>query len=203
MVGALNTSSPALAPQGQPSGRAISPLVISGNGEKSTRAGAVTSAGPERQQSISYGHHRQTSIVHGMPHHSRNSSFANSPARSYRSPQTAGLYNGFSPEHIEFDSMSDDPPDYISTTSTSEIGTSSLRSQSSTSTLPEDQGIVDHELSMLTQRRIERTPSVKPRREHGRSQSKNQPDQISVGEYALHHLFNSVGRFRSAELHTH
>ena len=195
MVGTLNTSSPALAPQGQLSGRAISPLVITGNGENSTRAGAVTSGGLERQQSISYGHHRQTSIVHGMPHHSRNSSFANSPARSHRSPQTAGLYNGFSPEHISFDSMSDDPPDYVST-ATSEVGTSSLRSQSSTSTLPEDHGIMDQELSMLTQRRIERTPSVKPRREHGRSLSKNQPEQISVGEYALHHLFNSVGETR-------
>ena len=203
MIGTLNTSSPALASQGQPSGRAISPLVITGNGENSTRAGAVTSSGLERQQSLSYGHHRQTSIVHGMPHHSRNSSFANSPARSHRSPQTAGLYNGFSPEHLAFESMSDDPPDYVSTTSTSEVGTSSLRSQSSTSTLPEDHGIIDQELSMLTQRRIERTPSVKPRREHGRSQSKNQPEQISVGEYALHHLFNSVGQIRSIYLYTY
>ncbi|MCJ1399726.1 Cell morphogenesis protein PAG1 [Xylographa trunciseda] len=119
---------------------------------------------------------------------------------SHRSPQTAGLYNGFSSEHTAFESMSDDPPDYVSTPSASEIGTSSLRSQSSTSTstFADDHGVIDQELIMLTQRRIERTPSVKPRREHGRSQSKNLPEQISVGEYALHHLFNSfVGQAES------
>ena len=201
VAGTLNGSSPALLPQGQSSGRATSPLIITGNGENSTRVGITTNGGPERQPSISYGHHRQASIIHGVPHHSRNSSFANSPAMSHRSPQTAGLYNGFPPEHVAFESMADDPPDYVSTASTSEVATSSLRSQSSASTFPGDQGAIDQELSMLTQRRIERTPSVKPRRDHGRSQSRNLPEQISVGEYALHHLFNSVREVFSIKRH--
>ena len=41
----------------------------------------------------------------------------------------------------------------------------------------------------------ERSQNQKPRREHGRSASKQQPEQKSVGEYALHHLFNAfVGK---------
>lgn len=41
----------------------------------------------ERKPSVSYGHHRQTSIVHGIGiQHSRNTSFVNSPATSPLSP---------------------------------------------------------------------------------------------------------------------
>ena len=43
--------------------------------------------------------------------------------------------------------------------------------------------------------KVDRVTNTKARREHGRTQSKQQPEQKSVGEYALHHLFNSfVGK---------
>ena len=46
----------------------------------------------------------------------------------------------------------------------------------------------------LTQRRLDRTQSIKARRGHDpqRSQSRHNQEQKSVGEYALHHLFNKV-----------
>lgn len=109
---------------------------------------------------------------------------------SHRSPQTAGLYNGFSSDKTLVESLSDDPPDYMCSASTSDFATSTLQGQ--TSTFLDDQEVMDEDISMPTQRRIDRVPSAKARREHGRSQSRNQPEQISVGEHALHHLFNSV-----------
>ncbi|MCJ1472415.1 Cell morphogenesis protein PAG1 [Lambiella insularis] len=185
--GPANGASLALQTPGPLSSRALSPRI--GNDEGPTRAGPMRSGGLERHPSNSYGHHRQTSIVHGMAQHSRNSSFANSPAMSHRSPQTANLYNGFASDNMVFESLCDDPPDFIPSASTSEFPTSTMHSQAST--FLDDQDLLDEDVSMFTQRRIDRAPSAKARREHGRSQPKVHAEQISVGEYALQHLFNS------------
>ena len=148
------------------------------------------SAGLEKQPSASYGHHRQTSIVHGVSHHSRNSSFATSPAVSHRSPQVVAHHNGFGLESGGYDTLMVEPPEYTNTTLTPDTGNAN-HTYTPTSAHIDDRDILDGEVSMLTQRRVDRQPSGKARREHGRSQSKHQAEQISVGEYALHHLFNS------------
>lgn len=63
----------------------------------------------------------------------------------------------------------------------------------STSTLVGDRDVGDTTNIMLTQKRIDRTHSSRTRQDHShkRSQSRQQ-EQKTVGEYALHHLFNSV-----------
>ena len=194
----LNGSSPSLQPQAQLSARAVSPRVLPSNGEASTRTEPLVTGGLERHTSANYGHHRQTSIVHGVPHHSRNSSYATSPALAHRSPQAVTLHNGFAQESGTFEALSTDPPDYTSNASSSEIATSSVHSYATVSSYTDDRDTMDSEVNMLTQRRVDHQPSGKSRREHGRSQSKHQPEQISVGEYALHHLFNSVSALQSA-----
>lgn len=58
-----------------------------------------------------------------------------------------------------------------------------------------DRDAGDSSNTMLGQKRVDRTHSAKSRRGHGhhRSQSKQSiQEQKTVGEYALHHLFQSV-----------
>ena len=78
------------------------------------------------------------------------------------------------------------------TESTSGTAHSSLHSSSST--LVGDQDVGDLNGGMIPQRRLDRTQSVKARRGHEpqRSHSRHGQEQKSVGEYALHHLFNKV-----------
>jgi len=184
----VNGTLPAL--QVQLSGRAISPRVTPSNGDSIIRADNIMTVGLERQPSNSYGHHRQASIVHGVPHHSRNSSFATSPALSHRSPQAVTPHNGFGSESGGYDTLLTEPPDYPSGAMTPDTA-NSMHTYTPTPAHPDDRNTMDSEVNMLTQRRVDRQPSGKNRREHGRSQSKHQAEQISVGEYALHHLFNS------------
>jgi hypothetical protein len=169
-------------------GRAISPRILAGNGDGTIQT-ETTSL--ERQPSISYGHHRQASIVHGVPQHSRNSSFAASPAMSHRSPQAVALHNGYVLEGSNVDALSSEPPDYTTSMFSPDLSSNSGHNYTPTSSHAEDRDILDNDLTLLTQRRVERQPSGKARREHSRSQPKPQAEQSSVGEYALHHLFNS------------
>lgn len=66
-----------------------------------------------------------------------------------------------------------------------------LPHNSSISTSSADQDVTEMNNGPATQRRLDRTQSTKARTGHGhhRSQSRQQ-EQKSVGEYALHHLFN-------------
>ena len=67
-----------------------------------------------------------------------------------------------------------------------------MHSFSSTTTLNPEHNPSNGGENFITQKRIEQIKEGKPRRDHHRSQSKHQqPEQRSVGEYALHHLFNS------------
>lgn len=186
----VNGTSPALQAQVQLSARAISPRMTPINGESSVRAENIMTSGLERRPSNSYGHHRQASIVHGVPQHSRNSSFATSPAMSHRSPQAGAVHNGFGLDSAGYDTLTSETPDYTYTALTPDTA-NSMHPYTPTPAHPDDRDAMDTEVNMLTQRRVDRQPSGKARREHGRSQSKHQAEQISVGEYALHHLFNS------------
>jgi hypothetical protein len=149
-------------------------------------------AGLERKPSASYGHHRQTSIVHGVQH-SRNASFVtNTP--SPLSPQAisaagSGLGSILDPAHLE-------PPNLVLNSFRNGDNRGTFSSQ--TSTLVGDKALpspgTPNDASFA--KKLDRTQSVKARRDHSHhhSHSRHQPSTESktVEEYALHHLFNSV-----------
>ncbi|KAL8712979.1 MAG: hypothetical protein Q9220_002839 [cf. Caloplaca sp. 1 TL-2023] len=125
---------------------------------------------------------------HGVHQHARNASFVNSPATSPLSPQ------GLPKEYASMDNVYHGTPDLRPKDSplTTVNGSSPL---TPTSTIDKDNRENTH--VMLTQRRVDRAPNVRPRRaSHHRSNSRQQQqDQKTVGEYALHHLFTSfVGK---------
>ena len=148
----------------------------------------------ERRPSASQGHHRQASRAHGYQQ-SRNAIFLASPATSPLSPDTPGsaisnvgipdlsslpmLRRGASLRHPSEDSGNI-------------MDGSNHSSPKSTLVEERDMGQANHGTS--TQKRIDRAQSSKARRGHShhRSQSKSQQEQRSVGEYALHHLFQRV-----------
>jgi hypothetical protein len=136
----------------------------------------------ERKLSHSYAHNRNTSIVHGVQH-SRNASYVNSPATSPLSPQVFAALDGavMSQESI--------------TAAFSANGASASTSpgNSFAAAVPSAQASD----VTLVQRKPERAPSARSARKgHGphRSQSRHHQhghELKTVGEYALHHLFNS------------
>ena len=175
-------------------GRAVSPRVSPSNGEQSTRGGGL-----ERRPSANYGHHRQTSIVHGLPQHSRNSSLAKSPALSHRSPQlptSSHTPNGFLNDTLGFSPLFTSSPDFQPFMSPLSTGSSVLSTPSSITagareTTRDGNG---SEATFSTQRKMDRKPSGKVKREHGNSHTKHQAEQVTVGECALQHLFHMVSR---------
>ena len=183
-----------LQPQGQASGRALSPRSQPG-WDPSVRPSASSNGDLQRRPSADYGHNRKTSIVHGVPQHSRNTSFTNSPTQNHRSPQlpwNGSFQTGAAVETLGFSVSSPDTPDSHNSPSPSSTTHGSMHSFSSTTTLIPDHITSNGGDNFITQKRIEQIKEGKPRRDHNRSHSKNQqPEQRSVGEYALHHLFNS------------
>ena len=179
------------------SGRALSPRTPRNNGDAAPRAPA---GALERRPSATYGHHRQASIVHGVSHHSRNPSFTNS-SLNHRSPQPVAINVPLAGVGFEASSLNTsivDSSDIHFNGSSSSTFNGSLSSYASTSTLGNRdlREMSDTAENSITQKRIDRKQSGKTRHDHSRSQSKhqNQPEQTSVGEYALHHLFHSVSR---------
>ncbi|KAH9887177.1 cell morphogenesis N-terminal-domain-containing protein [Xylariomycetidae sp. FL2044] len=143
-------------------------------------------------KAAAYGHHRQTSIVHGIQH-SRNGSGASSTS-SPLSPQMiaaagAGLVSERQDMHLmnRLDSeltMASRPPTSLSG-STANASVPSLERTPSTT---------DSSNHTLTQRRLERMHS-RARRDHAHhpshSSRHHRDDQETVGEYVLHVLFTS------------
>jgi hypothetical protein len=133
---------------------------------------AAQSESVERKSSVSYGHHRQTSIVHGFQH-SRNPSHVSSTAASPISP---GI--------ILSQAQKDGPP---------------LRQSPSSSTLnaPADQ-VPLRRLERMHSGRIKREHESHLHHHHhhnhrhhrSRSRQHHQQEPTTVGEYALHHLLN-------------
>lgn len=138
-----------------------------------TRAGAL-----DRADSL-YGHHRQTSIVHGYQH-SRNGSVA-STSSSPLSPQIIAAAGGNSGGLLESESSMAENPAF----------------SASTATL-----VPERSTDNNAQKRVERMHSGKSRREHSRhhshshshSRHHHKDEHKTVGEYALHVLFTSVSR---------
>ncbi|CAN9189232.1 unnamed protein product [Alternaria alternata] len=142
----------------------------------------------ERKPSGSYAHNRNTSIVHGIQH-SRNTSFVNSPATSPLSPQIIAAAAGAT---IDGAVMSQESIAEAFAANGMQPGASTghvyagvgAQAASSDGSIP--------------QRKPERAPSARSSRKghnHHRSQSRHPPphphELKTVGEYALHHLFNS------------
>lgn len=139
---------------------------------------------PSHSHSHAYAHNRNTSIVHGVQH-SRNASYVNSPATSPLSPQVFAALDGavMSQESI--------------TAAFSANGASTNTSTSPGSSFAAPVPSAPASDATLVQRKPERAPSARSTRKgHGphRSQSRHPQhahELKTVGEYALHHLFNS------------
>ncbi|KAL1593201.1 Cell morphogenesis protein PAG1 [Paraconiothyrium brasiliense] len=143
----------------------------------------------ERKASLSYAHNRNTSIVHGIQH-SRNTSFVNSPATSPLSPQVIAAQG----------------PSLDGTVMSQETIAEAFAAQGGPAGGPPANtnghghahaptGSVATDVS-VSHRRPERAQSARSRKgghHHHRSQSRHQAQHElkTVGEYALHHLFNS------------
>jgi hypothetical protein len=145
----------------------------------------------ERKPSGSYAHNRNTSIVHGIQH-SRNASFVNSPATSPLSPQAIAAAGAtldgsvMSQESIvEAFAANGTHPAATATNGFNGFNGAPVGTAGNDGSVP--------------QRKPERAPSGRSTRKghnHHRSQSRHHAGQHAhelktVGEYALHHLFNS------------
>ncbi|KAL3419802.1 cell morphogenesis protein pag1 [Phlyctema vagabunda] len=132
-------------------------------------------------KNLPYGHHRQTSIVHGIQH-SRNGSFASS---------TGPL----SPEIIQAaGTMGERSDGDVSLSSTMSTMTSGRSFNTNTTMVPDrNSAATDNTVNTLTQKRVERMHSGKSRRDgHHHSHSRHHKEELkTVGEYALHVLFTS------------
>ncbi|KAJ5488488.1 hypothetical protein N7539_003378 [Penicillium diatomitis] len=165
----------------------------------STVQPAAYDAGLERRPSNSYGHHRQTSIFHGM-HHSRNPSMAGSSASaSPLSPELIASFGrgsfeeGTSPAKVDH---LDPPPPFPTPTPTATHGI-----PNSLATIQDNNVSVSGSGSPVATGHTRGNSKGKTgRRDRSQSQShsKQHLESKTVGEYALHHLFNSfVGKAES------
>ncbi|TPX07344.1 uncharacterized protein E0L32_010766 [Thyridium curvatum] len=153
-------------------------------------------------KAAAYGHHRQTSIVHGIQH-SRSGSLA-SPSSSPLSPQmlaAAGVgLTADRPDMPSFTTRTDVDPLAGSRPPTNFSGTtmgSGTAMGSGGPMVPERTSSVTDMTTVHapTQRKLERMHSGRTRRDHSHhhSHSSRHPkdEQKTVGEYALHVLFTS------------
>ncbi|KAJ4301613.1 Cell morphogenesis protein PAG1 [Kalmusia sp. IMI 367209] len=134
----------------------------------------------ERKASLSYAHNRQTSIVHGIQH-SRNTSFVNSPATSPLSPHIIAAQGS----------------SLDGTVMSQESIAEAFAAKGTHAPAPFLNGHAPND-GAVSQRKPERAQSARSRKgghHHHRSQSRHQAQHElkTVGEYALHHLFNSFG----------
>ena len=167
---------------------------------RSTTAGArspgAINAGLELRPSAAYGHIRKVSTNPGGILHSRNGSFINSPSASPLNPLPAGpvLNGGPLTEFSTLTMIHHNTTDIRPNDSPSSTLNSSFHGYSTTSTLAGNRDDTDGATPYLSQSKIDRMHSGRSRKEqnHQRSSSKQQPKHKTVGEYALHHLFNSV-----------
>ncbi|KAJ6096375.1 hypothetical protein N7486_007121 [Penicillium sp. IBT 16267x] len=185
-------------------GRATDPSVLaptlqarrghSGSKSPDVSAGrpAGYDAGLERRPSNSYGHHRQTSIVHGMQH-SRNPSMAGSTASSPLSPELIASLGRGAPDDAP---VLPSKPDQLDTHSNhqSPAGVSSTYGLPGTLSTIQDTDAderMDGSPASLVHKRMNSGGKSRRDRSHSRSHSKHHSESKTVGEYALHHLFNS------------
>ncbi|KAI4278373.1 MAG: hypothetical protein LQ337_001075 [Flavoplaca oasis] len=138
----------------------------------------------ERRPSMTQTFH-YTNKSHGGYSHVRNASFVNSPATSPLSPHIT------SADHAIMPMTHHGTPDLRPKESPLTLTNGSMALEAG-SAIDRENGDASH--SGLTQKRVERTNSGRPRRAHSHKRThsrQHQQDQKTVGEYALHHLFTS------------
>lgn len=159
----------------------------------STGRPAGYDVGLERRPSNSYGHHRQTSIVHGMQH-SRNPSMAGSNASaSPLSPELiaslgrGGAFDepGLPSKLDQLDAHVNYPSPPVAPTSHGPPGTLSTIQDN------DIDDVMNGSPISVVHKRMNSGGVSRRDRSHSRSHSKHSESK-TVGEYALHHLFNSV-----------
>ncbi|PLB44490.1 cell morphogenesis protein [Aspergillus steynii IBT 23096] len=180
-----------LQPQNKRRGHSHSKSPETSSGRPSA---AAYDAPLERRPSNSYGHHRQTSIVHGIQH-SRNPSFAaSSTSTSPLSPELiASLGRGGGVEPDSAAAARHDQTD-MHASYQSPGGNASNHSLTGTLSTIEDQDtdeVGSHSPANTVHRRMNSSGKPWRERSHSRSHSKHHFESKTVGEYALHHLFNS------------
>lgn len=149
----------------------------------------------ERRPSATQNHYRQPSRAHSNYPQSRNALFLTSPTTSPLSPDTPGSastnasQSDFSNYTMGRRQASVRYPNESTTALNAAMPTSSALASSNG-----DRDVGDVINSTSVQKRTERSGTSKSRsgHHHHRSQSKHRQEQKSVGEYALHHLFNKV-----------
>ncbi|KAJ4389668.1 Cell morphogenesis protein PAG1 [Gnomoniopsis smithogilvyi] len=151
--------------------------------------GSIFDRSTELKAAPSYGHHRQTSIVHSRIQHSRNGSHASSSSSPLSPEIIAAAGAGLTPDRLEMHPYGRGEGDGlgVSRPPTAMSGTTMASTQ-----LPERTSSAT-EASTNSQRKPERMHSGK-RRDHSRHHSHSRhhrDDQKTVGEYALHVLFTS------------
>ncbi|KAI9930563.1 hypothetical protein ASPWEDRAFT_107111 [Aspergillus wentii DTO 134E9] len=154
------------------------------------RPGPGYDVGLERPPSNSYGHHRQTSIVHGIQH-SRNPSFANSnTSTSPLSPELiASLGRGGA---MEPEGLGSGRLEQLDAHSKSQSPGSTMQGPSSNVENQDPGTISNGSPAVQIHRRINSGGRNWRERSHSRSHSRpHHTESKTVGEYALHHLFNS------------
>ncbi|KAL2141887.1 hypothetical protein VTI28DRAFT_1820 [Corynascus sepedonium] len=141
-----------------------------------------------------YGHHRQTSIVHGIGiHHSRNGSLASSSSSPLSPQMIAAAGAGLAPDRAEMhpfprlDSDGQRPTTALSGTTLASVPNAPERAPSAAA------GEIGTQTS--ARGKMERRHSGKSRRDHAHHHSHSsrhhKDEQKTVGEYALHVLFTS------------
>lgn len=146
-------------------------------------------------RAATYGHHRQTSIVHGVQH-SRNGSLA-SPSSTPLSPQMTGTTSSGYDRHdmhpVSEGSESETP-------AVSRPPTAMSGSNVNANSFPLDKSAtaaLEVSSPPMTQRRHDRMQSRARTQNTSQSSRLHRDEQKTVGEYALHVLFTSVGSCES------
>lgn len=175
---------------------ALAPAIPNRRGHSSSKSPDVSTGRPagydvglERRPSNSYGHHRQTSIVHGMQH-SRNTSVAGSTAStSPLSPELIASLGRSGSDDASIPSKMDQLESHQSP-----AGLSGYGMQGTLSTIQDNDADerLDASPASLLHKRMNSGGRSRRERSHSRSHSKHHSESKTVGEYALHHLFNSV-----------
>lgn len=149
----------------------------------------------ERRPSATHNHYRQPSRAHSNYPQSRNAIFVASPTTSPLSPETPGSsISSIAPPDISNNTMvrrqtSVRYPGEMPNATLS--GSTLVSTSSATSNADREHG--DTVEGTQVQKRLDRTHGKsRSGHSHHRSQSRHHHEQKSVGEYALHHLFNKV-----------
>ncbi|KAJ6133856.1 hypothetical protein N7523_000178, partial [Penicillium sp. IBT 18751x] len=177
----------------------LAPTLQTRRGHSGSKSPDVSSGRPagydvelERRPSNSYGHHRQTSIVHGMQH-SRNTSMAGSTASaSPLSPELIASLGRGGYDEAGLPTKLDQLDSHATFQTSAGIATSH-GTQGTLSTIQDNhvEDVLKGSPVSTAHKRMNSGSMARRERSHSRSHSKHHSDLKTVGEYALHHLFNS------------